>query len=161
MSCKEWPSRFEFKKKPIHLIDHVNDGDLQSSLPRLLPQYVNYAKYEVSTPEQNRANGIPFNRHLVTGLSVCRVRCQKRPLLVSNDTNGPNRTLATGSTCCNAARHCGHSCKAQHFVGTIVGIRTKPTFANFSGRCFRYSLVKSPTGLLESLKRYDNVGVTT
>jgi hypothetical protein len=87
--------------------------------------------------------------------------CAALPPQMWEDDHGPKRPLATGSTCCNAARHCGHSCKAQHFVGTIVGIRTKPTFANFSGRCFRYSLAKSPTGLLEYLKRYDDVGVTT
>jgi hypothetical protein len=37
--------------------------------------------------------------------------------LVSNDMNGPLPPLATTSKCCSAARHCGHSCRAQHFVG--------------------------------------------
>jgi hypothetical protein len=121
MRCRERPSRFEFKKKPIHLIDHVNDGDLQSSLPRLLPQYVDYAKYEVSTPEQNRANGIPFNRHLVTGLSVCRVRCKKRPLLVSNDTNGP---LLPFTTISNAAAQyviADFDALPHHYWGATIG----------------------------------------
>jgi hypothetical protein len=35
--------------------------------------------------------------------------------------HGPLPPSATTSKCCSAARHCGHSCIAQHFVGSIVG----------------------------------------
>ncbi len=31
--------------------------------------------------------------------------------------SGPLRTLVTTLICCNAARLCGHSCTAQHFLG--------------------------------------------
>jgi hypothetical protein len=31
--------------------------------------------------------------------------------------HGPLPPLATTSKCCSAARHCGHSCSLQHFVG--------------------------------------------
>jgi hypothetical protein len=35
--------------------------------------------------------------------------------------------LTMPDQCCGAARHCGHSCTAQHFVGSNVGVRTNRT----------------------------------
>jgi hypothetical protein len=37
---------------------------------------------------------------------------------------GPLLPFTSTSGCCGAARHCGHSCTAQHFVGSNVGVRT-------------------------------------
>jgi hypothetical protein len=37
--------------------------------------------------------------------------------------NGPKPTLTTDSRYCGAASYSGHSRKAQHFVGSIVGLR--------------------------------------
>ncbi|MEQ5872735.1 hypothetical protein J4E08_23020 [Sagittula sp. NFXS13] len=37
---------------------------------------------------------------------------------------GPQPTSKTYLRCCGAARHCCHSCRAQHFDGFIVGVRT-------------------------------------
>jgi hypothetical protein len=48
-----------------------------------------------------------------------------KPFRRCSNVFGPKRTFTTGSTCCSAARHCSHSCKAQHFVGSNVGMRTK------------------------------------
>jgi hypothetical protein len=45
------------------------------------------------------------------------------------DMIGPLLPLATTSKCCSAARHCGHSCRAQDFVGSNFGVRTKPPVA--------------------------------
>jgi hypothetical protein len=42
---------------------------------------------------------------------------------------GPEPPLATTSKCCSAARNCGHSCRAQHFVGSNVGVRTNQQIA--------------------------------
>jgi hypothetical protein len=46
------------------------------------------------------------------------------------NANGPQPTSKTYSRCCGAARHCCHSCRAQHFDGFIVGVRTNRTYAD-------------------------------
>jgi hypothetical protein len=45
----------------------------------------------------------------------CSICCY--PPLVSDVAHGPLLPFITTSKCCGAARHCGHSCMAQHFVG--------------------------------------------
>lgn len=37
---------------------------------------------------------------------------------------GPKPTLPINSQCCNEVRHCGHSYRAQHFVGLNVDVQT-------------------------------------
>jgi hypothetical protein len=37
--------------------------------------------------------------------------------LAPTNMNGPLRTFTASLCCCSAARHCGHSCIVQHFVG--------------------------------------------
>jgi len=43
--------------------------------------------------------------------------------------NGPKPPSSDHPECCGAARHCGHSCILQHFVGLIVNVRTLLPFA--------------------------------
>jgi hypothetical protein len=42
--------------------------------------------------------------------------------------------------CCGAARHCGHSCTAQHFVGSNVGVRDEAATLHFE-KNFRYQIM--------------------
>jgi hypothetical protein len=41
------------------------------------------------------------------------------------DTNGPLLSFNHTRQCCGAARHCSHSCRAQHFVGWNINQRDK------------------------------------
>jgi hypothetical protein len=43
-------------------------------------------------------------------------------------THGPLLPLATSSKCCSAARHCSHSCRAQHFVCSNVSVLDRVCF---------------------------------